>query len=232
MTPKRVLGVVAIGAACVTASALSGLPLAWAHSSGPKAKAADVGAGKPLVKCVRFDTDDPKVCNVLLRGPAGPPGARGKAGKTGARGLRGATGAQGPQGVPGQTGPQGLQGAPGPTVEVTGTKVGPIPSINGVPGQGTELTPSVAKCPIDHPEAYGGGAVITKTGTNSASDVVTLETGLLGTYVTSTQVSPASGPNAGDVSAQPANAYEAIAVVTVLNNNDKVTVQSYAECGP
>ena len=168
---------------------------------------------------------------MLLRGPAGLPGARGKAGKNGARGARGATGAtgaQGPQGVPGQTGPQGIQGAPGPTVEVTGAKVGPIISNNGVPGQGTELTASVAKCPIGpDPEAYGGGAVITKSGTNSTSDVVTLETGLLGTYVSPTQVSPASGSAVGSVSSQPSNAYEAIAVVTQLNSGDSVTVQWY-----
>jgi hypothetical protein len=140
---------------------------------------------------------------------------------------------RGPQGVPGQTGPQGIQGAPGSTVEVTGTRVGPIISNNGVPGQGTELTPSVAKCPIGpDPEAYGGGVVITKSGTNSTSDVVTLETGLLGTYVSATQVSPASGSAVGSVSQQPSNAYEAIAVVTQLNSGDSVTVQSYVECGP
>ena len=33
MTRKRVLGGVAVGAACVTAGALTGLPLASAHSS-------------------------------------------------------------------------------------------------------------------------------------------------------------------------------------------------------
>jgi hypothetical protein len=231
MVPKRVLGGVAVGAACVTAGALTGLPLAWAHSSTPKAKIADVSSAKPLVKCVRFDHDDPKVCNVLQPGPRGPQGPQGKAGKRGPRGATGATGAQGPQGVPGQTGPQGLQGAPGPTVVVSGAKVGPI-TANPGPMTGTELIPAVVKCPLDHPEAYGGGGIITKGGQQSQSDVVTLENSYPGIYVSSTEVDPAIPLGKQDVSKQPANAYQVQAIVTQLNTGDNVTVQAYAVCGP
>jgi hypothetical protein len=236
MTPKRVLSACVIAAACVAATALSGLPLAWAHSAHNASLAAALDKGKPLVKCVRFDNDDPKVCNVLLRGPKGDPGPQGPRGKNGKNGKTGPAGPQGSQGIQGLVGPQGaqgLQGAPGPTEVVAGSKIGPI-TANPGPMTGVELPASVAKCPIDHPEAYGGGGIITKNGQTETGDVVTLENSFPGIYVSSTEVDPAPalGSPAGTVSQQPANAYQVQAIVTNLNTNDNVTVQAYAVCGP
>ena len=111
--------------------------------------------------------------------------------------------------------------------------IGPIISNPG-PMTGTEMTPSVAKCPIGHPEAYGGGAQVLKSGAQATADVVTLESNFPGVYVSSTEVDPlpSAGAPAGSVSNQPANAYEAQAVITQLNTNDQVTVQAYVVCGP
>jgi hypothetical protein len=165
-------------------------------------------------------------------GGVGPTGGPGAAGPQGVNGVDGATGAVGPIGPVGPQGPQGLQGAPGPTEVVAGSKIGPLISTNGSM-TGVELQPSVAHCPVDHPEAYGGGGTITKNGQNSTSDVVTVENSFPGLFQSQTSVTPLPlGSTPGQASTQPATAYEFQAVITQLNNGDSVTVQSYAVCGP
>ncbi len=231
MVKRYVLKIVAVAMAAVAVTALTGLPFSLAKSPSPRASAAS--SHSPL-QCLRLYLAGEQVCAVLRTGPKGPKGSRGPRGfrgLTGPRGLQGLRGPQGIQGIQGIQGPQGLQGAPGPTVVAAGSKIGPI-TANPGPLTGTELPPSVAKCPIDHPEVYGGGAQITKTGNNSGGDVVTLENSFPGTYAGPTTVSPVPPGTPGSVSAGPANAYEAQAVITVLNTNDQVTVQSYAVCGP
>jgi len=177
-------------------------------------------------------------------GPAGPPGPTGAPGATGATGAPGATGAsvtgpQGPQGTTGVQGPQGSQGIQGPqglagcvaggstcTVVIHGNKIGPIVA-SGVSLTGSE-TYSVALCGPSDPEAYGGGGLIVKNGSTSGGDIVTLEASYPGTYAGSgAEVTPiTTGSSTG------ANAYEAKAVVTVLNSGDNYTLQAYAVCGP
>jgi hypothetical protein len=143
---------------------------------------------------------------------------------------------QGVQGVQGVNGVQGPPGAfvanpSGHTIIVLGSKIGPIAFPSG-PGTGTELTPSVARCPTAGPdqEAYDGGSIINTT---SANDVVGLESSFPGLYAGQTEVDPLPlGATPGAVSLQPANAYEVQAVVTQMQSGDNVTVQSYVVCGP
>jgi hypothetical protein len=249
MSSKRLVPAGAVGAACVFLSALAVAPAAGAVTL-PKALAAEV-PGKPLVNCIKFDSDDPLVCGVLRQGPRGKTGPRGPqggrgpigltgaTGATGATGLTGATGPIGPQGIQGligPQGPQGNQGAPGPTVVVAGSTFGPITQSNGSLS-GTVLT-SVAKCPVSGtPEAYGGGDYIT-TGPSS-TDIVTVENSFPGQFAGGTSVTQLppipqgqmfSPPN--QASTQPANAWEVQAVITQMNNGDSVTLQAYAVCGP
>jgi hypothetical protein len=255
MTLTRISRVVMLGALCVLVSALAGAPWATASPSRPSASAASSDAGKSLLNCIKFDVDDQPVCGVLRKGPRGLRGFRGLPGPIGAQGVQGVQGIQGPvgpQGLQGPRGPQGiqgvkgdtgatgatgLQGAPGPTEVVAGTHIGPFTSSNGF-YTGTELT-SVAKCPLTHPEAYGGGGIITKTGANTTSDVVSLEDGYEGNYVSDSEVDPLPPPTTGQtfstpgaVSTSPANAYESKAIISTLNNGDAVQLQSYVVCGP
>jgi len=162
----RLTRIAALGAVCVAVGALTGLP--WADATSTKAHVAQVDTGKPLVKCIKFDADDPTACGILRQGVRGPQGPRGKTGPKGAIGRRGATGPQGlqgpvgpvgavgPQGLQGIQGPrgfQGVQGAPGSTVVVAGTPqtmtgaqalaASPITQ-----GEGAEITPSVATCSV------------------------------------------------------------------------------------
>gem|GEM_PF-3370929 len=245
-------------AVCVAASAFAGLPWADASSQGSK----HVGAHPPAPRgwlCVRDDGDDTPGC--LPPGPRGPRGLRGRRGPAGPRGAVGAVGpvgpvgAVGPQGATGARGIQGIQGIQGPpgafasggsdpgghTVIVLGTKIGPIPFPNG-PATGTELTPSVARCPtsgIDQ-EAYGGGATVITANPNNTStpppptnDVVGLESSYPGLYAGPTEVDPLPlGGKPGAVSQEAANAYEVQAVITDMHSGDNLTVQAYVICGP
>jgi hypothetical protein len=114
---------------------------------------------------------------------------------------------------------------------VLGTKPPPVFILNG-PSTGTELPPSVARCPISGPdqEAYDGGAIIT---TSSNNDVVGLEDSYPGLYVDQATVDPLPlGSKPGAVSTLPANAYEARAVIGEMQSNDSVSVQAYVVCGP
>ena len=218
--------------------------------------------------CARYDSDDHAYCmpygpqgKTGAQGPQGFVGHQGAVGPVGVVGVVGAVGAVGPQGVQGirgvvgQTGPTGADGAfvspsgsdpggadpGGNTVVVLGSKIGPIPFPTG-PGTGTELTPSVARCPTSGPdkEAYDGGATIITANPNSTvtpapptGDVVGLESSFTGLYAGPTEVDPLPlGAAPGDISQQSANAYEAQAVVTKMNSNDNVTVQAYVVCGP
>jgi hypothetical protein len=243
---KRLTRFAALGVACLAATALTGLP--WADASSTTARTAATDVGKPLVKCLKFDFDDQQVCGILRQGPRGPRGPKGKTGATGATGpigATGATGAQGPQGAVGPVGAvgpqgpqgiQGIQGSPGHTVVVAGTQVVEAPPAGGpADPQGTELTPTVARCtaPGD-PEAYGGGVQIQKSGSEVGGDVVTLDQHYLGTYNSGTGFVDAlpAGSTPGTVSTQAANAYEGQAVVTFLAAGDTVTLQSYVVCGP
>lgn len=184
------------------------------------------------------------------RGPLGVVGPVGAAGPVGVVGARGATGAQGIQGIQGI---QGLTGSPGvfcqisqcgangydpggSTVAVVGTQI--TASFPSGPATGTELPPSVARCAssgVDR-EAYDGGAIIiTKNslGQPSTSDVVGLESSFPGLYVSQTEVDPLPiGAQAGAVSIQAANAYEAQAVISDMQSGDNVSVQAYVICGP
>jgi hypothetical protein len=80
-------------------------------------------------------------------------------------------------------------------------------------------------------EAYGGGATITKAGNSITGDVISIEDSFPGKYVGPQEVDPLVTV-AGAVSTQPANAYEAIAIINTLSNQDSVTLQAYAVCGP
>lgn len=191
------------------------------------------------------------------RGPQGVVGAVGATGPVGAVGLQGATGAQGVQGVQGVHGGPGVF-APGgydpgcwpapptlpPTppppcgqvVTVIGTQI--TASFPSGPATGTELPPSVARCAssgVDR-EAYDGGAIIkTENQQNqpSTGDVVGLESSFPGLYVSQTEVDPLPiGAQAGALSIQAANAYEAQAVISEMQSGDNVTVQAYVICGP
>jgi hypothetical protein len=132
-----------------------------------------------------------------------------------------AQGNQGPQGLPGcATG-----GSTSCTVVIDGNKIGPIVA-SGVSLTGSE-TFSVAQCPPTDPEADGGGGLIVKQGAHNGGDVVILEASYPGTYAGSgAEVAPITTANTA------ANAYEAKAVVSVLNNGDDYTLQAYAVCGP
>jgi hypothetical protein len=238
MRTTHLVRLAAIGAGLLAGAVLIG---------GPQGAVAGQPAAK--LQCIRFDADDPAVCGILRRGHPGPRGERGPRGQRGNKGRIGAIGVlgpigpiglTGPQGPPGETGSVGVQGPPGAfegggptahTVLVTGSKIGPIFSSSG-PMTGTELTPSVARCPIAGPatEAYDGGVTIVTTG---AADVVSLQSSFPGIYVNQTEVDPLPvGAEPGAVSTQAANAYEAQAVITQLNTGDQVTVQAYVICGP
>ena len=228
-----------LAGACLAAVALSGLPFADAR---PAARtASELSEAHP--HCFTFDFGEGPVCTVVFHGPRGPRGARGRTGATGKTGPIGQTGAQGAQGPVGATGPvgpqgaqgpQGVQGSPGHTVVVAGTLTTVTAPPGGTP-EGTQLTPSVARCtaPAD-PEAYGGGVQIQKSGATSGGDVVTLGQHFLGTYDSGTGLVDAlpAGTTPGTVSTVAANAYEGQAVVTQLSQGDTVTVQSFVVCGP
>jgi hypothetical protein len=117
---------------------------------------------------------------------------------------------------------------------VAGTKVTEMAPPAGDP-IGKELAPTVAQCtdPAD-PEAYGGGVQIQKSGTEEGGDVVTVDQHFLGRFDSGTGLVDAlpAGTAPGTVSTQPANAYEAEAVVTELAGGDTATVQSFVVCGP
>ncbi|MGO9904503.1 MAG: hypothetical protein ACLP4R_05980 [Solirubrobacteraceae bacterium] len=256
---KRLIRILAFGAACAAVGALTGLPWADANST-PAHTAAASDTGKPLIKCLTFDADDPMVCGILRQGPRGPRGPKGKTGPQGAVGPQGVTGPQGPQGPTGPvgaTGPQGpqgiqgVQGAPGPTVVVAGTPevetgLAAFTASEITEGEGATVAPSVATCqPVasTDPEAYGGGATIQKTGTEASGDVVTLEQHYVGTFDSGTglvDATPPLGSAAGTVYqpsttapvVPPPNAYEAEAVVTELAIGDTATVQAFVVCGP
>jgi hypothetical protein len=241
---KFVTRIAVVATAFVAGAALTGL-----HSGAPPVASAKLvaatepNAGRTLLNCVHFDIDDQPVCGLQGRtggpGPPGPRGFRGFRGATGARGARGRQGLTGPIGATGATGPQGPQGiqgpqgAPGNTVVQAGTPV-TVTAPNGGIAFGTELTPAVAQCtdPM-HPEAYGGGVQIQKSGAESGGDVVTIDSHYIGTYVSSTQVNPLMGPaGTSQPTTGPANAYEGQAVVTQLSGTDIVTVTAYVVCGP
>jgi hypothetical protein len=103
---------------------------------------------------------------------------------------------------------------------------------NSGPLTGQALPASVARCLGAGQEAFGGGAVIKRTGPNSTSDVVTLQSSYPGLYQSSSSVTPIPSGNGGQQSTQPANAYEADAVITNYNAGDTITVQSFVTCGP
>jgi hypothetical protein len=251
MSVKRMSYVAMVVAACLGAVALGGLT--WADAS-PKARIADEpGAGeKQVAHCFKFDAGDPEVCTEMLKGRRGkrgrtgrkgPKGHVGRVGHAGATGATGPIGPTGPIGVTGvtgatgrtgATGATGIQGAPGATVVDAGTRISVTAPPQGE-AQGTELTPSVARCTlIADPEAYGGGVQIQKSGTENGGDVVTEQNHIVGTYDNGTGfVDPIpSGSVAGTVSTTPANAYESQAVVSQLAGGDSVTVQAYVVCGP
>lgn len=252
MGSQRLIRVAACVGACLCGTAFAGLP--WADATSHP---VIVKKSTPHRLCVRYDIDDRPGCLGLgRRGQTGPRGLRGRIGARGATGATGAVGPVGAVGAVGPTGPQGAQGiqgiqgiqgppgafvspggsdAGGNTVIRLGSRIGPIPS----PATGTELTPSVARCPISGPdqEAYDGGAVITTANPASpgtpTNDVVGLESSFPGLYAGATEVDPLPlGAHPGDVSVEPANAYEAQAVVTSVANGDNVTVQAYVVCGP
>ena len=244
MKLKYLAYVAAVAGACLPVVALVGLP--WAQAR-PTARVADTGAGeKRLLQCVTFDSGDPQVCGVRVRGARG---ARGRRGPTGPVGPVGPIGPAGPQGIQGPVGPvgpqgiqgiQGMQGAPGHTVVVAGTVVTESPSTVPDP-QGMLLNPTIAQCPTTgqfhyDQEAYGGGVQIQKSGAESGGDVVTVAQHFLGTYDNSGPspvVDPLpAGTTPGTVSTQAADSYEAQAVVTELAAGDSVTVQSFVVCGP
>jgi hypothetical protein len=246
---KHLSRVTVLGVVCLIGMAAGGL--SWAMAAGPQASVAD--ASNTNIKCIKFDTDDQSLCGIMRRGPKGirgPNGIRGKlgakgntgaTGNTGAQGLTGPKGDTGGTGVKGDTGAQGnqgiqgVQGAPGHTVVVAGTQVSKTGGAGGEP-QGELLPATVAQCPAPSsgtPEAYGGGVTIQKSGAQSTGDVVTIQQHFLGTFVSSTSVSPLpAGSTPGTVSTQAANAYEGQAVVTQLNAGDSVVAQAYVVCGP
>jgi hypothetical protein len=93
-----------------------------------------------------------------------------------------------------------------------------------------KMLTAVARCTdSSEPEAYGGGVQIVKT---PGSDIVTIQSHYLGTYVNQTTVTPPSVNATQASSAQSANAYEAQAVVTYLADGHTVTITPYVVCGP
>jgi Collagen triple helix repeat (20 copies) len=258
MSSHRLIRIAALAAACLVGTAFAGL--SWADSRAP---AKPAKASRPGVQCgIRYDTDDTPQC--LPSGPQGPDGRRGETGHRGPQGhvgpvgLRGLVGVVGPMGPTGPQGAQGIQGiqgihgitgppgvfAPGGfvgpsghTIVVLGTPIGPVQFPNG-PATGTELTPSVARCPNSGADrqAFDGGATVTTLtsgGQPSTGDVVGLESSFPGLYVSQTEVDPLPiGAKPGAASIQAANAYEALAVISDMQSGDNVTVQSYVVCGP
>jgi hypothetical protein len=121
---------------------------------------------------------------------------------------------------------------------VLGSKIGPITVQNG-PATGTELTPSVARCPTSGPdqEAYDGGVNIITTNPSAPGapthDVVGIESSFPGLYAGPTEVDPLPlNAPPGTASTMAGNAYEAQAVLTNVHSLDQVTVQAYVDCGP
>jgi hypothetical protein len=259
MSSTRLFRIAASLGASLAVAALAGL--SWADAGSRPGAAAASAHGR---LCVRYDTDDTPQCLTAFgprghrglrgatgrRGPQGVVGPVGATGPVGAVGARGATGAQGLQGIQGIQGIQGMQGPTGSpgvfaangydpggsTVAVLGTQI--TASFPNGPDTGTELPPSVARCPnsgVDR-EAYDGGAIIktkNQLGQPSTGDVVGLESSFPGLYVSQTEVDPLPiGAQAGALSIQAANAYEAQAVVSEMQSGDNVTVQAYVICGP
>ncbi|MEA2210168.1 MAG: hypothetical protein QOF83_116 [Solirubrobacteraceae bacterium] len=233
--------------AVLPAAALAVLAIVPGTASAklPKAFAGELAAAHSLTSCLRIDIDDKLVCGILgprgktgargrqgQRGPTGATGPVGPVGPVGPQGIPGPTGAIGPTGLTGPTGPKGADGTPGPTVTVAGNKTSPITS-TGATLTGTQLT-SVASCTnaANRPEAYGGGGYVTITGQNAGTDVVPLSNSFPGILSGPVSVSPIPAGNGGQVSNGPANAYEAQAVIDILNPGDSVTVQAYVICGP
>jgi hypothetical protein len=137
----------------------------------------------------------------------------------------------------GATGPQGLAGAPGAAEMVLGTKI--TLTNNGGPLAGTEMTPSVARCPVgssNFSDAYGGGVTIAKSGPVSGGDVISIESAYPGTFVSQTEVDPppflANPPDNTESAQRAANAYQGTALITQLSSGDTATVQAYVVCGP
>lgn len=253
MSSNRLIRIATLGAACLIVAAVAGLSWAQARSK------TRTPAGR---LCLRYDTDDTPRCLTRF-GQRGAPGERGHAGRQGPRGAVGAKGATGPvgavgpqgptgaQGPQGDTGPAGNQGAVGVfhrnpdgfapgghTETVIGTQI--QASFPSGPATGTELPPSVARCPnsgIDR-QAFDGGAIITTSNPNNPGqptndDVVGLENSFPGLYVSQTEVDPLPiGAKPGAASIQSANAYEALAVISEMQSGDNVTVQAYVICGP
>jgi len=192
------------------------------YSAGPPASAVTYNGGtyvyigsNPSSAAPTNATDWEQVAAPGAQGPQGPQGNQGPQGSQGIQGI------QGPQGLPGCA----AGGSTTCTEVVHGNKIGPVVA-SGVSLTGSE-TYSVAECPPTDPEVYGGGGQIVKNGANSGGDVVTLEASYPGTYAGSgAEVTPITG------TATAANAYEAKAVVTVLNSGDNYTLQAYAVCGP
>jgi collagen triple helix repeat protein len=249
---NRLIRMTTFGAACLIVAAVAGL--SWAQARPKPTAPAER-------QCLRYDTDDPSQCLTRV-GPPGAPGERGDKGHQGPRGAvgpkgllgpvgplgaQGPTGAQGPQGIQGI---QGIQGPPGvfhspdgfapggKTLTVIGTQI--QASFPSGPATGTELPPSVARCPnsgIDR-QAFDGGAIITTSDPNNPNqptndDVVGLESSFPGLYVSQTEVDPLPiGAEPGARSIGAANAYEALAVVSSMHSGDNVTVQAYVLCGP
>jgi len=258
MSFHRLIRIAVMAAACLAGTAFVGL--SWADSHVPSRPAATSRQG---VLCgIRYDTDDKPQC--LPSGPRGATGPRGETGRRGpqghggplglrglvgvvgpmgptgpqgARGIQGVQGVQGITGPPGVFAPGGFVGPTGHTIVVLGTPIGPIQFPNG-PATGTELTPSVARCPNSGADrqAFDGGATITTRtsgGQASTGDVVGLESSFPGLYVSQTEVDPLPiGAAPGAASIQAANAYEALAVISNMQSGDNVTVQSYVVCGP
>jgi hypothetical protein len=255
---KRLIRIALLTLACLAATGFA----AWASAGAFGGKGPYKKNGK---LCVRYDADDHPFCFSYgphgEKGPQGIVGARGLVGvvgPVGPLGRVGAVGRQGPQGIQGVTGPIGPTGPDGAFVQPSGSdpggsdpggntvlelgsKIGPITYSQG-PQTGTELTPSVARCPTSGPdqEAYDGGATIITTNPNNTQtpvpptdDVVGLESSYPGLYAGPTVVDPLPlGAVPGGLSQQSANAYEAQAVITDIHSEDNVTVQAYVVCGP
>jgi Collagen triple helix repeat (20 copies) len=267
MRSKRLMRFVTPLGACLAVAAFAGLSLAQA-SSKPKANGASHSGRLCLrydsddtPQCLTRVGPRGKQGQRGLTGRSGPQGVVGPVGATGpvgAVGLQGPTGAQGIQGIQGIQGVQGgpgvfapggydpgcwpPAGSPSPSlpcgqvVTVIGTQI--TASFPSGPATGTELPPSVARCPnsgVDR-EAFDGGAIITtknQQNQTSTGDVVGLESSFPGLYVGQTEVDPLPiGAQPGALSIQAANAYEAQAVISEVQSGDNVTVQAYVICGP
>ncbi len=163
-------------------------------------------------------------------GPIGPTGAIGATGATGDTGPTGPTGASGAF-VTGATGVSGGSDPGGSTVVVLGSKVSV--TFQSGPQTGLEMNPSVARCPTSGPdqEAFDGGAYITPSDTTH--DVVWIQSAYPGLYAGTSTVDPLPiNGSPGQVSLEPANAYEVVAVIGTVTSGSQVNVQSYVVCGP